>query len=112
VPPPASLLGLNASHTGPLECRRVEVGRQWLLEGPMENVIAGRSGTKTGGLQTSALAAGLSAAAVQFLENEAQNRPALIDAARGLHGEQQLLEIDLLSLAAGTPACSSDEVRA
>lgn len=112
VPPHASLLGLTASHTGPIEFRQVSVGREWLLDGPMENVIAGRSGTKTGGLQTSALAAGLSAAAIVFLEQQSQKRPDLAGAAENLRSELEILETNLIALASGVPACSSDELRA
>jgi alkylation response protein AidB-like acyl-CoA dehydrogenase len=112
VPPPASLLGLTASHTGPIEFSQVSVGREWLIDGPMENVIAGRSGTKTGRLQTSALAVGLSATAIEFLEQESLKRPDLADPTDGLRSEHALLESDLIGLASGVPACSSDELRA
>ncbi len=78
----------------------------------MENVIAGRSGTKTGGLQTSALAAGLSASAIEFLTRESQQRPDLVGATDHLQNEHDELERDLISLASGVPACTSDEVRA
>ncbi|HEY2759334.1 MAG TPA: acyl-CoA dehydrogenase family protein [Pirellulales bacterium] len=112
VPPHVSLLALTASHTGPIEFRDVRVERQWLLDGPMENVIAGRSGTKTGGLQTSALAAGLSAAAIDFLAHESQQRPDLVGATDRLQNEHNQLEHDLIAMASGVPTCSSDEVRA
>jgi alkylation response protein AidB-like acyl-CoA dehydrogenase len=112
VPPHASLLGLTASHTGPLECRGVEIGREWLLDGPVENVIAARSGARTGGLQTSALAIGLSAAAIDFLKQESVRRSDLAEPAENLQGEQQALEADLVALASGVAACSSDELRA
>ena len=112
VPPHVSLLGLTASHTGPIEFRDVRIGREWLLDGPMENVIAGRSGTKTGGLQTSALAAGLSAAAIEFLDRESQKRPDLVGATDHLQHEHEQLESDLVAVASGVPACTSDEIRA
>jgi alkylation response protein AidB-like acyl-CoA dehydrogenase len=112
VPPHVSLLGLTSSHTGPIEFRNVHIGREWLLDGPMENVIAGRSGTKTGGLQTSALAAGLSTAAIEFLTRESQQRLDLVGATDHLQNEHDELESDLIALASGVPACTSDEVRA
>jgi alkylation response protein AidB-like acyl-CoA dehydrogenase len=112
VPPHASLLGLTASHTGPLECRGVEISREWLLDGPVENVIAARSGARTGGLQTSSLAIGLSAAAVDFLKQESLRRSELAEPAENLQGEQQALETDLIALASGVASCSSDELRA
>jgi alkylation response protein AidB-like acyl-CoA dehydrogenase len=112
VPAQASLLGLTASHTGPLECCGVEISQEWLLDGPLENVIAARSGARTGGLQTSALAIGLAAAAINFLKQESGHRSDLAEPAENLHGEQQALEADLIALASGVAACSSDELRA
>jgi alkylation response protein AidB-like acyl-CoA dehydrogenase len=112
VPPHAILLGLTASHTGPLECHKVEVSREWLLDGPDENVMAGRSGTNTGGLQTSALALGLSATAIEFLERESERRNELANAAANLRNEHTEIENDLLATAAGMEVCPGDELRA
>ena len=112
VPPHAQLLGLNSSHTGPLECHDVQIGNDALLDGPIENVIAARSGTKTGGLQTSALAIGLSEAAIAFLERECQQRSDLVGPTNNLRAEHDACEGDLLALAAGAAACSSEEIRA
>ncbi|HEY2826794.1 MAG TPA: acyl-CoA dehydrogenase family protein [Pirellulales bacterium] len=112
VPSHAKLLGLNSSHTGPLECHEVHVGNDALLDGPVENVIAARSGTKTGGLQTSALAIGLSAAAISFLDNESKKRIELRAPTESLRSEHDVCEADLLALAAGAPACSSEDLRA
>jgi alkylation response protein AidB-like acyl-CoA dehydrogenase len=112
VPPHAQLLGLTSSHTGRLECHDVHIGNDALLDGPAENVIAARSGTKTGGLQTSALAIGLSAAAIAFLESECQQRRDLEGPTDSLRAEHDVCEGDLLALAAGAAACSSEEIRA
>jgi alkylation response protein AidB-like acyl-CoA dehydrogenase len=112
VPPHAKLLGLTASHTGPLECHNIEIDREWLLDGPAENVMAGRSGTNTGGLQTSALAVGLSSAAIEFLERESQLRAELTGPADNLRKEHEKLEGDLLATASGIAVCSGDELRA
>jgi alkylation response protein AidB-like acyl-CoA dehydrogenase len=111
APPHAQLVGLTASHTGRLECRQVQVGREWLLDGPSENVMAGRSGTKTGGLQTSALAIGLAAAAIEYLEKESERRSDLTAPTANLRSEHDATQRDLLSLAAGNADCSSDEIR-
>jgi alkylation response protein AidB-like acyl-CoA dehydrogenase len=112
TPPHAKLIGLTASHTGPLECRNVEVSREWLLDGPAENVMAYRGGTKTGGLQTSALAIGLSSAAIDLLLRESRQRPDLIRPTESLRTEHAQIEADLLSLAAGIETCSADDLRA
>jgi hypothetical protein len=82
------------------------------LDGPVENVIAARSGTKTGGLQTSALAIGLSAAAISFLDNESKKRIELRAPTESLRSEHDACEADLLALAGGAPACSSEDLRA
>ncbi len=112
VKPHAQLVGLTASHTGPLECSGVQLGREFLIDGPAENVMAGKTGTKTGGLQTSALAIGLSLAAIEFLERESEKRNELASAAENLRDEHGLLEHDLLAVAAGQEVCGGDELRA
>jgi len=112
VPPPAHLLALNSSRTGPLECHDVHIGKDLLLDGPAENVIAARSGTKTGGFQTSALAIGLSAAAIAFLEHESQNRVELTGPTDNLRRDHDACQADLLAIASGATACSSEELRA
>lgn len=110
--PHAQLLALTGSHTGPLEFKSVQVGREWIIDGPAENVMAGRSGTKTGGLQTSALAVGLSAAAIEFLEQESTARQDLREPAESLRAEHGELESDLLATAAGAEVCAADQLRA
>ena len=112
APPHAQLLALTASHTGPLEFKNVRVGRDWVIDGPAENVMAGRSGTKTGGLQTSALAIGLSAAAIEFLNRESAARPDLADPTANLRHDLDNLRLDLLANAAGDQVCPADEIRA
>jgi alkylation response protein AidB-like acyl-CoA dehydrogenase len=109
---PARLVGLAASHTGEVRCRRVEVGYEWLLAGPVENVMTQGIGARTGGLETSTLAIGLAKAAITFLERQSDQRRELTDPAVGLAREQARLETDLLSLSEGTPVCSNEELRA
>ncbi|HZZ28894.1 MAG TPA: acyl-CoA dehydrogenase family protein [Pirellulales bacterium] len=112
TPPHAQLLGLTASHTGPLECHDVHVDRQWLLDGPVENVMAVHGGAKTGGLQTSALAIGLAGAAIEFLSRESQQRSDLAGPTEHLQREHATWQANLLSLASGTEACTSEALRA
>ena len=111
IPPPPQLVGLSASHTGPVHCDHVVVDRRWLLAGPVHEVMKQGAGAKTGGLQTSTLAIGLASAAIAFLERETGSREALTAPAVALRGEQQAIEKDLLELARGIPACSSEELR-
>jgi alkylation response protein AidB-like acyl-CoA dehydrogenase len=108
--PPARLVGLTATLTGGAECREVHLDRRWLLAGPVENVLSG-GGAGTGSVQTSALALGLSAAAIEYLEREAGKRSELSPAAASLRDEHGKLEAELLMLAAGGEGCSPDELR-
>jgi alkylation response protein AidB-like acyl-CoA dehydrogenase len=113
APPPLALVGLSASCTGPLECNRVSLPREFLLAGPAENVMQGKTGANTGGLNTSALAIGHAAAAIGFLAEQAKARPELLAAmAESLHQEQVELEASLLRLAGGEAVCTSESLRA
>ena len=112
APPPARLVGLSASATGELRCRQVAVSREFLLAGPAENVMASKVGGKTGGLQTSALALGLSAAAIDFLAGEARRRPDLSGPLKALRDDLDQSQADLLALAAGQEPCTSEGIRA
>ncbi|RIK72735.1 MAG: acyl-CoA dehydrogenase [Planctomycetota bacterium] len=107
----APLIGLNASHTGPIYCDNVLVPRHDLIAGPSEDVMAGARGSNTGGLQTSTLAIGVAGAAVDFLFAEAERRADLLVPAGGLRAE--LLEVrgDLLAAALGEERCSTQDLR-
>lgn len=109
--PPVHLIGLNASHTGAVHCKRVKVDRRWLLAGPTENVMAQGSGANTGGLQTSTLAVGLARAAVDYLRREADRRDELNPPSTSLAREVELAAGDLLELARGNSVCTHDEFR-
>jgi hypothetical protein len=77
------LIALRGSVTAEVRCESVTLGPEWLLAGPAERVMqAGRGGT--GGLETSCLALGLSAAAVGLTECEAAVRPELRPTAEAL----------------------------
>ena len=110
--PPARLVGLSGSDTGPVRLSKVRIAESWVLAGPQQNVMQGAAGAKTGGLQTSALAIGLSGAAIDLLEAEAVRRDELNDAAAGLRDEHLRLVADLLALAEGAEPCGADELRA
>jgi alkylation response protein AidB-like acyl-CoA dehydrogenase len=112
APPPAQLIGLSASCTGELRCERVAVARDRLLAGPAENVMTGKVGGKTGGLQTSALAIGLAEAALDFLATEAEKRQDLREPLESLQDELAEARSDLLALAAGDEPCTSEAIRA
>lgn len=109
--PAARLIGLSSTLTGGAECCEVLLDRHWLLAGPVENVLSG-GGAGTGGAQTSALALGLAASAIEYLEREAQLRHDLAPAAASLRGEHTELEAQVIALASGQEGCSPDELRA
>lgn len=111
ISPPEKLVGLSASDTGSVQFQRAEIARDWLLAGPAENVLRLLSGGGTGGLTTSALAAGLTDSAIEFLEHESRSRAELIGPADALRRDWLVLRDDLLSSAAGRENCSNDTLR-
>ena len=76
---PLSLAALTGSRTSSIRCDRVAIEPDLILSGPSEHVLGQVAG---GGLETSAAALGLAAAAVEYLLREATNRPALAAHAR------------------------------
>jgi alkylation response protein AidB-like acyl-CoA dehydrogenase len=112
IPEPPKLVGLTASHTGPVEINSVRLGPEWLLAGPAVDVMRSGVGAGTGGLQTSTLAIGLADAAIDFLEQESEKRPVLTNPAAELRSEHTQLMDDLLQLAGGVQVCTNDTLRA
>jgi alkylation response protein AidB-like acyl-CoA dehydrogenase len=107
----ARLVGLSASHTGEVRLRDVHVSREWLLAGPVENVMSTGIGARTGGLETSTLAIGLSTAAINHLAEQADSRRELAEPAASLRRERDQLESDLLSVSGGTQTCTAEDIR-
>jgi len=112
IPPSPRLVGLSASHTGEVHLSGVRLAREWLLAGPVENVMKIGVGAGTGGLQTSTLAIGLASAALDFLEAEVVRRPDLAGPTIELRREHAGLQETLLALSAGQTVCTNDELRA
>jgi hypothetical protein len=108
---PARLVGLSASHTGPLLLENVFVADEWLIAGPVENVMSLGAGAGTGGLGTSALALGLTQAALRYIERESMQRADLEAPLDNLLKESSELEANLFAAVRGRPACSNDELR-
>jgi len=108
---PASLVALTSSHTGRVSMDNVSVDRKWLLGGPVENVMVGAIGARTGGLQTSTLALGLAGAAIEFIVEESQRRDDLQGPAQSLLTEWEGLRGELLDTAAGIAACAAEDLR-
>jgi len=74
IEPPLPLASLVGSRTSLIRCDGVELEPNCLLAGPAENVLGKLRG---GGLDTSCLAIGLAAAAIGFIQREADVRPEL-----------------------------------
>lgn len=108
---PADLVALSGSHTGKVSLKNVYVDQQWLLAGPIENVMSEGIGARTGGLQTSTLAIGLSGAAIDFILKEGDKRPDLLSPARALSEERETLREILLQSASGAESCGTEELR-
>jgi alkylation response protein AidB-like acyl-CoA dehydrogenase len=105
VADPLPLVGVTASSTGPVQLHSVEIGEDWLIAGPMPNVMASGLGAGTGGYETSTLAIGLAQAAIDYLAREATRRVDLLPPCLALRDEHQHVLNDLLSIARGDEAC-------
>ncbi len=101
VEPPLDLMALRGSMTAEVRLDHVELDRKWLLAGPAPTVLAtGKGGA--GGLETSCLALGLSAAAIAYLEEEAKLRADLSESAVNLRHEREELHQEMHRLATGS----------
>lgn len=109
--PATPLVALTASHTGRVDFDDVPITADDLIAGPIVHVMQQGSGAGTGGLQTSTLAAGLAAAAVEFIAAEAERREDLRPIASQLENEVQQLQSDLIAAASGDDSCSLGELR-
>ncbi|MEK6236319.1 MAG: acyl-CoA dehydrogenase, partial [Planctomycetales bacterium] len=109
--PPARLVSLTSSLTGPVHFHNVLLNERWLLAKPVENVMAQGRGANTGGLETSSMAIGSAAASIRFLEQESGARPALEPAAASFREDHRRLEKTLLKMADGEEVCSNQELR-
>jgi alkylation response protein AidB-like acyl-CoA dehydrogenase len=111
VDEPLALVGLSASCTGPVRLSNVFVADDYVIAGPVPNVMASGLGANTGGHETSTLAIGLASRAIGFLAEEAARRPDLAAAAAALREENDQLKTDLLAIATGRDVCSKELLR-
>ncbi|MEO8269853.1 MAG: acyl-CoA dehydrogenase, partial [Aureliella sp.] len=111
ISPGQSLVALTASCTDQITLQQVEILPEEILAGPIENVMALNSGGGTGGLQTSALAVGLTLAAVDFIRQQAEQRNDLLPVAEKLGSDTQALRHALTELTAGRPSITPGELR-
>ena len=112
VEPSSDLMALNASSTGPVRFENVAVVHEELLHGPIANVMetsnrkattVGSPGTGSGpgGLQTSALAIGHAAQAIEYLLRESQVREDIRNVAEGLQSQWRAMFDELTQMNRG-----------
>jgi alkylation response protein AidB-like acyl-CoA dehydrogenase len=111
VPEPLPLIGVTASSTGPVHLDGLEVSEDWVIAGPVANVMASGVGGNTGGYETSTLAVGLADAAITFLAEEAAKREDLMEPMLALRAEHAQLLEDLLQVVRGESACTKELIR-
>ena len=107
---------MSASCTDAVELNDVFVPDELVLAGPRENVLAGQNKspdapTGAGGLQTSALALGLSYAALDYLRHESIKRKNLIPIVDRFNTEHESLHQTILSVASGDSDTDSGLIR-
>ncbi|MSR60424.1 MAG: acyl-CoA dehydrogenase [Planctomycetaceae bacterium] len=115
VGPPAKLLALGGSQTSSVRLEQAWIESRWLLAGPVEQLMKQGVGGGTGALATSALAVGLSLAAIEHLRDEGSRRPDLVEIIAPLETECAELRSDLLSAAEASatnaPSLSPESIR-
>ena len=111
------LLALSSSCTDEVHLDGVELSDAHLLHGPCDNVMAASqsksptSNSGAGGAQTSALALGLAACAIDWLDTESKNRPNLKPYAENLVNAWEGLYEKLVSIEDGNPPSDSNALR-
>ena len=107
----AEMISMSASCTDAVAINDVWIPESRILSGPRENVLAGGTrrssdaatgaSTGAGGLQTSALALGLSFAALDYLRSESLKRENLVPIVQRFDQEHQALHTTILDAARG-----------
>ncbi len=80
VQPAIEMLSMTGSQTGAVQLNQVQIPEEYLIAGPVENVMKRPDGQGgAGSLTTSALALGVARRAISKLEEEAQKRSELVE---------------------------------
>lgn len=95
VGPHAQLLALTGSYTASVELKNVVLSRNWLIAGPVEQVMKQGSGGGAGSYVTSALAIGVARRCARQLQREAERRADLSATADAFEAEVSTLATDL-----------------
>ena len=99
IAPTVPLMALNSSRTATVQLTNVFVALEFLLHGPVENVMK-QTGGGAGSYTTSALAVGHAANAISLLRNEADRRPELSEILQPFTSEHLSISADLALAAA------------
>lgn len=110
VAEPLPLVGVSASSTGPVNLDGADISDDWLIAGPVPNVMSSGVGGNTGGYETSTLAVGLAQAVIDFLAAEAAKRPDLLEPATALRAEHAALLEDLSAVVRSDTSCRTDSL--
>ncbi|MBX3422435.1 MAG: acyl-CoA/acyl-ACP dehydrogenase [Pirellulaceae bacterium] len=111
--PGQSLLALSATCTDRVEVAGVTIRNEDIVAGPAQQVMQVNTGGEggAGGLHTSILAIGLSMRAVEFLQHEARQRPALRAVADKLASDVSRLHRVLQAMSAGQAVMTATGLR-
>lgn len=101
IEPAVPLMALNSSRTASIRLDSVFVSLEFLLHGPVEQVMK-QTGGGAGSYTTSALAIGHAANAIRLLRQEAERRPELNEILQPFADEHAALSTDLARAAANT----------
>lgn len=115
IEPAVPLMALNSSRTASIRLNNVFVSLEFLLHGPVENVMK-QTGGGAGSYTTSALAVGHAGNAIRLIREEAERRPELNEILQPFADEHVTLSIDLSRAAADTsdtppPGLSAEAMR-
>lgn len=105
------LVALSNSCTDRVRFEGTSVDDSAVLAGPAPEVMKSGVGNRTGGLQTSTLAIGLSRSAIGYLSEQAERREELRVASSELASDLDRLEARLLRAAAGDSSCDTADIR-
>ncbi|NQV29033.1 MAG: acyl-CoA/acyl-ACP dehydrogenase [Rhodopirellula sp.] len=105
IAPAVPLMALNSSRTATVKLNHVFVSLEFLLHGPVENVMK-QTGGGAGSYTTSALAVGHAANAIRLICEEADRRPELNEILQPFAAEHAAISADL-SQAAGDSSDAS-----
>jgi len=112
VDPGFDLIALSETHTGRVRLDDVLVSTIDCVAGPVENALASLTAApSTGSYQSSALALGVSAAAIDYLQQQVERRPDLAAGAGSLQASHEEIVDALLRATQGDAGCSNEQLR-